>query len=75
MHVAEAKSEIEYTMAKYGEPTVTHLEKLGVLDKNLLAVHAVWLTNDEVKLLKKYDVKVSHNPASAMRRWASPRSH
>lgn len=67
MHVAEARSEIEYTKAVYGEPTVTHLHRLGVLDKNLLAVHTVWLTNEEVDLFKKYDVKVSHNPASAMR--------
>ncbi|WP_320129649.1 amidohydrolase [uncultured Sphaerochaeta sp.] len=67
MHVAEAKSEVEYTQQVYGEPTVTHLHKLGVLDKNLLAVHTVWLTNEEVELFKRYDVKVSHNPASAMR--------
>lgn len=67
MHVAEAKSEVEYTKEIYGEPTVTHLHKLGVLDKNLLAVHTVWLTNEEIDLFKKYDVKVSHNPASAMR--------
>jgi len=67
MHVAEAKSEIEYTQEVYGEPTVTHLEKLGVLDRNLLAVHTVWLTDEEVDLFKKRDVKVSHNPASAMR--------
>jgi 5-methylthioadenosine/S-adenosylhomocysteine deaminase len=67
MHVAEAKSEIEYTQQVYGEGTVTHLHRLGVLDKNLLAVHTVWLTNEEVDLLRQYDVKVSHNPASAMR--------
>lgn len=67
MHVAEAKSEIDYTMEKYGEPTVTHLERLGVLDKNLLAVHTVWLTDGEIGMFKKRDVKVSHNPASAMR--------
>lgn len=67
MHVAEAKSEIEYTNEVYGEPTVTHLNRLGVLDKNLLAVHTVWLTNEEVRLFKEHDVKVSHNPASAMR--------
>jgi 5-methylthioadenosine/S-adenosylhomocysteine deaminase len=67
MHVAEAKSEIDFTMEKYGEGTVRHLENLGVLGKNFLAVHTVWLTNDEVMLLKKRDVKVSHNPASAMR--------
>lgn len=67
MHVAEAKSEVEYTKEVYGEPTVTHLNRLGVLDKNLLAVHTVWLTDEEIQMFKKHDVKVSHNPASAMR--------
>ncbi|WP_343249059.1 amidohydrolase [Diplocloster hominis] len=67
MHVAEAKSEVEYTQEVYGEPTVTHLNRLGVLDKNLLAVHTVWLTNEEIRLFREHDVKVSHNPASAMR--------
>lgn len=67
MHVAEAHEEIEYTQQVYGEPTVTHLNRLGVLDKNLLAVHTVWLTNEEVALFREKDVKVSHNPASAMR--------
>jgi 5-methylthioadenosine/S-adenosylhomocysteine deaminase len=67
MHVAEAHEEIEYTRQVYGEPTVTHLNRLGVLDKNLLAVHTVWLTNEEVALFREKDVKVSHNPASAMR--------
>ncbi|MBP8641147.1 MAG: amidohydrolase [Oscillospiraceae bacterium] len=67
MHVAEAKSEVEYTKEVYGEATVTHLNRLGVLDSNLLAVHTVWLTDEEVDLFKKHDVKVSHNPASAMR--------
>lgn len=37
------------------------------MDKNLLAVHTVWLTDEEVDMFKEYDVKVSHNPASAMR--------
>ena len=67
MHVAEAKEEKEYTYARWGEGTVKHLEGLGVLDKNLLAVHTVWLTDEELELFKKRNVKVSHNPASAMR--------
>ena len=67
MHVAEAKEEKEYTYARWGEGTVKHLERLGVLDKNLLAVHAVWLTDEELELFKKREVKISHNPASAMR--------
>ena len=67
MHVAEAKEEKEYTYERWGEGTVKHLEKLGVLGPNLLAVHTVWLTDEEIDLFKKRDVKVSHNPASAMR--------
>lgn len=67
MHVAEGKSEIDYVTEKYGVPTVTHLRDLGVLDKNLLAVHTVWLTNEEVEMFRDYKVKVSHNPSSAMR--------
>lgn len=67
MHVAEVKDEIDYTMEVYGEPTVTHLNRLGVLDKNFLAVHTVWLTDEEVLLFRDKHVKVSHNPAAAMR--------
>ena len=67
MHVAEAKEEKEYTYARWGEGTVKHLDRLGVLGPNLLAVHTVWLTDEEIALFKKYNVKVSHNPASAMR--------
>ncbi len=67
MHVAEVKDEIDFTTAKYGEGTVSHLNRLGVLDKNLLAVHTVWLTDEEVEMFRVHDVKVSHNPAAAMR--------
>jgi 5-methylthioadenosine/S-adenosylhomocysteine deaminase len=67
MHVAEVKDEIDFTQAKYGEGTVAHLNRLGVLDKNLLAVHTVWLTDEEVEMFRVHDVKVSHNPAAAMR--------
>ena len=67
MHVAEVKDEVEYLKAKIGVQTVTHLNDLGVLDRNFLAVHTVWLTNDEVLMFKEHDVKVSHNPAAAMR--------
>ena len=67
MHVAEAKEERDYTYERWGVGTVQHLEDIGVLDKNLLAVHTVWLNDAELELFRKREVKVSHNPASAMR--------
>lgn len=67
MHIAEAKSEVEYAKATRGYTTVTHLNHLGFLDKNIMAAHAVWLSNEEVEMFRDHQVKVSHNPASAMR--------
>ena len=67
MHVAEIKEEVEFAQATRGATTVTHLRNLGVLDKNFLAVHTVWLTDDEIQMFADHDVKVSHNPAAAMR--------
>lgn len=67
MHVAEIKEEVEFARETRGATTVTHLNRLGVLGKNLLAVHTVWLTDDEIQMFADKNVKVSHNPAAAMR--------
>ena len=67
MHVAEVREEVEFARQTRGATTVTHLNRLGVLDKNFLAVHTVWLTEEEIKIFAEKGVKVSHNPASAMR--------
>lgn len=67
MHVAEIREEVEFARQTRGATTVTHLNRLGVLDRNLLAVHCVWLANEEIELFADKQVKVSHNPAAAMR--------
>lgn len=67
MHVAEIKEEVEFSRETRGATTVKHLENLGVLDKNFLAVHTVWMTDEEIEIFKNRGVKVSHNPAAAMR--------
>lgn len=67
MHIAEIAAENDYVKSNRGNSTVEHLYKLGVLGANLLAVHTVWLTDREIDLFRLYDVKVSHNPAAAMK--------
>lgn len=67
MHVAEIEEEVRFAEETRGATTVTHLRDLGVLDDNFLAVHSVWLTDDEVQIFADHRVKVSHNPAAAMR--------
>ncbi|KAM6562621.1 hypothetical protein CsatB_022619 [Cannabis sativa] len=69
MHVAEIAFEnqvvVEKRKANHG--TVSYLEKIGLLQNNLLAAHTVWVNNEEIEFLSKGGVKVSHCPASAMR--------
>ena len=67
MHVAEIRDEIEFSKNTRGAATVTHLNNLGVLGNNFLAAHCVWMTNKEIEIFQKNNVKVTHNPAAAMK--------
>lgn len=67
MHIAEIADEVDFAKTRRGLSTVEHLNSLGALGPNLLAVHTVWLTNKEIDLFRLNNVKVSHNPAAAMK--------
>jgi len=66
-HLAEAKNHAEVGKAIYGEPIVKHLERLGFLSGDLSVAHAIWIDQEEIGLLEKYNVKVVHNPAANLR--------
>lgn len=66
MHVAEIPQENDFMRARTGRSSVEHLHHLGLLDRNLLAVHSVWMTPREMDLFALHRVKVSHCPAAAM---------
>ncbi|KAL0421601.1 UNVERIFIED_CONTAM: 5-methylthioadenosine/S-adenosylhomocysteine deaminase [Sesamum latifolium] len=68
MHVAEIPYENKHVVERRGvdHGTVTYLEKIKLLQSNLLAAHTVWVNEKEVGLLSKSRVKVSHCPAAAM---------
>ncbi|MFQ3670582.1 MAG: amidohydrolase [Verrucomicrobiia bacterium] len=67
MHVAEAWQEKEIIGKRTGTTTVRHLDRLGLLGPGLLAVHCVYLDAEEMSLMAERGVKVSHNPAAALR--------
>jgi 5-methylthioadenosine/S-adenosylhomocysteine deaminase len=66
-HVAETREETKLIRERYGTTPVRHLRKLGVLDERTIAVHAVWLDEEELDMLRDAGVKVSHNPESNMK--------
>ncbi|MBP7652865.1 amidohydrolase [Candidatus Dependentiae bacterium] len=67
IHLCETKNETFLVKKKLGETPVNLLRKRGLLTDNLLAVHCVWLTDKEIELFKKFNVKVSYNPESNMK--------
>jgi len=67
MHVAETFGEAEKIKSIYGRTPVGHLADVGVLSPRLVACHCVILTDDDISLLRRADVKVSHNPESNMK--------
>ncbi|MDD4847806.1 MAG: amidohydrolase [Bacteroidales bacterium] len=67
IHLSETKTEVENAKSLLGCTPVEYLEKIGILGENVVAAHCVWLTDHDLELLAKRDVKVVHNPASNMK--------
>jgi len=51
MHVQQGDRETEQTMKRYGKRPIAFLDELGVLDKDLLAVHLTDAREDEAALV------------------------
>jgi 5-methylthioadenosine/S-adenosylhomocysteine deaminase len=67
IHVAEAPYEVGLVVKEQGLTPIKYLESIGLLNSKTIAVHCIWLTEEEKNLLKKYDVSISHNPESNMK--------
>jgi 5-methylthioadenosine/S-adenosylhomocysteine deaminase len=66
IHLNESMWEVEDCQKKYGKRPVEHAYDLGILGKDCVAAHCVWLNDREIQLLKETETNVSHNPASNM---------
>jgi 5-methylthioadenosine/S-adenosylhomocysteine deaminase len=67
IHLAETSAEVEQMVANTGHRPVPYLERLGLLNDRLIAVHAVHLNREEMELLTQKDVRVVHVPESNMK--------
>jgi cytosine/adenosine deaminase-related metal-dependent hydrolase len=47
--------------------SLRHFADLGVLDRNVKITHMVYTDDEDLELLKKFDVKVAHCPTAAMK--------
>ena len=66
VHISETPFDREATKELHGKVDIELLEDLGIVGPNVVMVHCVYLTEEDMNLAKKYDMKVSHNTASNM---------
>jgi len=67
IHVSETRDEERQIREKYGTTSTEWLESLGVLGPNVLFAHGVWLTDDDLAIIRRRGVGVAHNPESNMK--------
>jgi 5-methylthioadenosine/S-adenosylhomocysteine deaminase len=64
IHVADNWGEVEVSRQRWNLTPVAYLDSLGVLDPQLLAVHAVAVDEDDLELLAASGASVVHNPST-----------
>ena len=67
IHVSETQKEINDVSEEKGLRPFEYLDKIGFLGPDVVAAHCVWLSDNEIEIIKKHGVKVSHNPCSNMK--------
>lgn len=67
LHLHETRHEIEQALAETGKRPFARLDEIGMIGPNLLAVHAVHLTADEIATLAIKGGRIVHCPSSNMK--------
>ncbi|KAA3651158.1 MAG: TRZ/ATZ family hydrolase [Proteobacteria bacterium] len=67
IHIHETRQEIDDSLKQYGERPLERLARLGVVDSQLIGVHAVHLTPGEIHTLARHGCTLAHCPTSNMK--------
>ena len=66
-HIAESRGEIETIRERYGCTPVEMMEKAGVFSRHTAAAHCVYVTPDDIRILRDNRVSVLTNPSSNLK--------
>src|SRR5215204_116997 len=67
IHVAETKKERDDILSQKGATPVKYLERIGFLGGRVISAHTIFVTDEEIDILKSRGVSVAHNPQSNMK--------
>lgn len=66
-HLAESKVQAIAGKQRWGRSLTAELAANGFLGPDVSVAHAVWVDDDDIRLLARHGVAVAHNPGSNMR--------
>ncbi len=66
IHVLETENELNLMKKRYGMCSIKLLESIDFLSSDVLAAHCIWLSDDDIALLKNKNINVVHCPSSNM---------
>lgn len=64
MHISEQTAENEASHAEYGATPITLLAREGLLTRNLTAVHAIHITDDEIQMMANAGAAICSCPTT-----------
>jgi 5-methylthioadenosine/S-adenosylhomocysteine deaminase len=67
IHLSETKKENDDTLAKRKQTPTQVLDSLGVLGGRTVAAHCVWVTDNDIRIMKARGVGAAHCPSSNMK--------
>lgn len=67
IHLSETEREHTECIKKYGKTPAAYFDSLGLFNAPATAAHCVWVTEEDMDILKKKNVTVACNPVSNMK--------
>lgn len=67
LHLHETAQEVEQSLEKYGQRPIARLDRLGLVNERLIAIHMTQLTEAEIHLCAERGVSVVHCPESNLK--------
>lgn len=67
IHLSETEKEHNECIARHGVTPTGFFEKHGILENPVSFAHCVWVTDEDIEKLAKYNSTVVHNPASNLK--------
>jgi 5-methylthioadenosine/S-adenosylhomocysteine deaminase len=66
IHLAEERYQVDDALARHGVRPLHVIDRLGLLDHRMIAVHGCWFDDGERALLAERGASLAYNPASNM---------